>query len=286
MRNKVLMVFIMAMVFIVSNCQDSNIKKNKNMNTPIYKIKLSISIPYELYVNDFLIDRSFDEEGAVETNLFINNFILKSGIQTIVLKMYPKRGENHISDKSLDFINVKIVELLNIDSQDSKLVKEFSIDKEKIINDKYIQEVKINVPYHLQGWSTSVELINENQEKLLKELQAFYQEVYTIINNGDYDRYSKIISKRTQEALISYYDSQIIKKEQEELKDRVIAAKGKMKPINFNQYELKIYGNGKLVTLEDSKGDSPLSYSTKEYKDYFGIILYRRSNNSSLEVIR
>lgn len=116
MRNKVLMVFIMAMVFIVSNCQDSNIKKNKNMNTPIYKIKLSISIPYELYVNDFLIDRSFDEEGAVETNLFINNFILKSGIQTIVLKMYPKRGENHISDRSLDFINVKIVELLNIDS--------------------------------------------------------------------------------------------------------------------------------------------------------------------------
>ncbi|AYN03697.1 hypothetical protein [Flavobacterium sp. 140616W15] len=86
--------------------------------------------------------------------------------------------------------------------------------------------------------------------------------------------------------MLAYFDAPEILQEQDDEKEKVQQAKGLMNSIDFSKYSLKFYGDGRLITLEDKNGDSPLYYEDKDYKRIFGILLHRPKSGSPLEVIR
>ncbi|WP_146106058.1 hypothetical protein [Apibacter adventoris] len=253
----------------------------------IYGIDFNIATPFEILVNDAPVIK-YNEEGSMSGFYPINELLINNKDQEISVRLYSEIGKEFIAEDISKYFSLKLVLSKDVNFEHFKEIQNIKIP-EIIKNTPYIEykyHFNIEVPYQLEGWINSVDLTKENKEALLKEVKMYYQKIYGILNKGDYSHYSKIISKRNHEVLVAYYDSEIIKKEQDELLERITTAQGKMKPIDFNKYNLKIYGNGRLVTLEDEKGDSPLFCITEEYEDYFGIILYRPALGAPLEVIR
>lgn len=260
--------------------------KDSNNGQSFYKLKLSCSLPYKLLLNDLILDQDSGEEGgAVDTNLFINNFILSSGQQTLKLLVKPKKGKDSISKRSLEFITIKVVKVNSLDSRESDLIDEFTISKAIHAGDNvYLWDFLSETEYNLDGWSESVNLIHEDKEKLLKEILLFYEDTHSILNSGNVDGYLNLVKRRNEETAIAFHNAPEIKNETQELKVRVKEAKGKMNPLE--NFVLKFYANGKIVTLENQEGDSPLNYSTEEFDDFFSIQLHRPEKDGLLEVIR
>ena len=268
----------------------SQLKKETQMNFSqdqnIYKIKLSCSLPYKLLLNDLIIDEDDGAEGgAIETNSFVNSFILISGVQHLKIVVQSKKNEDSISTRSLDYINIQIVKLKDINSKNSELINEFNISSAiNISKNTYQWEFNTIVPYKLQGWSDSINLLKEDKEELMEEVIKFYTETHKILNSGNASKYQELVSKRYEETLVAFYNNSGIQQEKEELSQRVKDAKDKMNPLK--DFVIKFYGNGKIITLENSSGDSPLNYSTEEFDDFFSIQLHRPKKGAPLEVIR
>jgi len=281
--------YITCVCLILGFFVEENYKKilvKYNQEQTFYKIKLSSSLPYKLLLNDVIIDEDNGEEGgAVETNSFANNLILNSSVQHLKIILFPKKGEDSITKRSLDYIKIALVKLNSIDSKSSELIKEFNIKNANIkLENSYQWEFASIVSYKINGWSNSVNLIEQNQKELLKEVIKFYNDTYDILNSGDSSKFLGLISKRNEETAIAFYNNPGILQEKEELAQRVKEAKGKMNPLQ--DFTIKFYGNGRIVTLENKDGDSPLYYSTEDYDDFFSIQLHRPKKGASLEVIR
>ncbi|WP_027393181.1 hypothetical protein [Aquimarina latercula] len=293
MKNVLIILFS---VLSLTSCKNRNVddaKKTKsetpmnfNQEQTYYKIKLSSSLPYKLLLNDLIIDEDNGEEGgAVETNLFANNLILNSGIQHLKIVLFPKKDEDSITQRSLDYIKIALVKLNLIDSKDSELIKEFNIKNANSgSGNSYQWEFISVIPYKINGWSNSVNLIKQDQKELLKEVIEFYKKTYDVLNSGDSSKFLDMVSKRNEETAIAFYNNPGVLQEKEELAQRVKEAKGKMNPLQ--DFTIKFYGNGRIVTLENKNGDSPLYYSTEDYDDFFSIQLHRPKDGEPLEIIR
>ena len=290
---KSIILILVSLLFIQLNCQEkkevltNNNKANKMNTTPIYGIDFDIATPFEILINDFSLI-NYNDNDAMSGFYPINELLMSNKDQEIKVRLHSKTNKEYIAEDFAKYFNLKIVITNNTNFekfQDLQIIKiPDTIKKMPYIEYKYF--LNFNLPYRIKGWSNSCDLTKENEKYLLQEVQTFYQKIYQIVNDGDDKGFFKIISKRTQELMTAYYNSEILEKEQNELKERVHNARGKMNPIDFNKYNLKISGNGRLVTLEDENGDSPLYYITEDHDDYFGIILHRPYPNAPLEVIR
>jgi len=163
-------------------------------------------------------------------------------------------------------------------------------------------EVEITeLPYELEGWSKGQDLRKWDKDKLEKKVVAFHQKIRKILNDGNSEEWMKLIQKRFDEVCIfDYLSEKQIEKDLEEIKEDVEEySKGTMIPLE--DYELKLYAEGKLVTLErkthtrefnnysplDIKGWSPLiSKGTIYGAAPYPILLYLPQGSDEFVIIR
>ncbi|MCV9929010.1 hypothetical protein OIU83_15195 [Flavobacterium sp. LS1R49] len=287
------MILIGLLMFNIASCQKKEnnnskhikIKKeeNKMMNKtqPIYAIKVHSIGAFEIFVNGISIYSHKDKEASIIT-LPINGDILSSGVQMLQIILH---SADKLTKSELQNYSFKIVQYNGFDSPDVKVVQE-CVFNESLSKDKYTYlqswTFEAIVPYKVTGWIYSFNLKEENKDHLLNEVQQFYLKTWNLINSGNYIEYYKIIERRHQENLIAFYNSSEVNEEHNEIKQRILDAKGKMYPIDFS----KFYSDGRLAVLEDKDGFSPLVYETDQYTDYFGFIFHRPKPGAPLEVIR
>lgn len=279
---------VLNFVFLFSYAQ--KIKNTKMINDqPIYTLKISVANPYETYINDMPVEKDYGK-GSANSELPINDFILKSGIQNIKVILMPEQGKLTVDKLGIDYVDVKIYKyphgLSNMSSDERILIKEFNLKecKESSIIRKE-SEFITKVPYEVKGWEKSISLLAENQENLKGEVLAKYEELKTMLNNGDLATFLNSNKIRDEEVSISFYDNQETEEEDKSfMSNRVSKSRGKMEKIE--NYTMRFYGNGKTVSLEGTNGKSILKGDDGKKIYYYMILLHRPKAGAPLEIIR
>lgn len=315
MNKKIILIGFMGLLMSLSSCAQ-NTKNKKNMNTnyiekvkniykevkkyeynPTYQLKVNSNLcTYEIYINEMLVDYSFTTgRSAGEQNIDIPQYILKSGIQSIELKVYPKAIKNGILEKSVDKnadFAIRIVhgEYNKMKFEDFKEV--LSMKLPNIAADlPFIElqgEFTAKVPYVLEGWSNGMNLKKEDPEKLKEEVLGRMKEIANLYRNKDIEGLANEQYNRTKEIDQSMYLNR--KENSEEWITELQESLDEATATDLLDGKMKIMGNDKIVTILISSGPfrnrSIIRSETKDSYDFYPQSFYRPSPGARLEVIR
>ena len=306
---KILFIFII----LLFNCHNTqNTGEMKIQQIPLekqitYMIDLTLKTPHELYINDILaVSRSRGSNAAID----INPYVLKNGKYKIKLRLLPYWHLNETTVSKSDIENARLFFGSYIRNKETDEILNYKADvalpivapKEDVPYFEQEWEVEItDLPYELEGWSKGQDLRKWDKKELEKKVVAFHQRTRKILNEGNSEAWLKLIQKRFDEVCIfDYLSEKRIEKDLEEIKEDVEEySKGTMIPLE--DYELKLYAEGKLVTLErkthtkefnnysplDIKGWSPLiSKGTTYGAAPYPILLYLPQGSDEFVIIR
>ena len=298
-------------ILTLLNCNNTQ-KKMKIQQIPLekqitYMIDLTLKTPHELYINDILaVSRSRGSNAAID----INPYVLKNGKYKIKLRLLPYWHLNETTVSKSDIENARLFFGSYIRNKETDEILNYKADvalpivapKEDVPYFEQEWEVEItDLPYELEGWSKGQDLRKWDKKELEKKVVAFHQKIRKILNDGNSEEWMKLIQKRFDEVCIfDYLSEKRIEKDLEEIKEDVEEySKGTMIPLE--DYELKLYAEGKLVTLErkthtrefnnysplDIKGWSPLiSKGTTYGAAPYPILLYLPQGSDEFVIIR
>ncbi len=305
---KILFIFII----LLFNCHNTqNTGEMKIQQIPLekqitYIIALSMRVPYELYINDIKAD--CDYVGA-NSGVDMNPYILKNGKYKVKLRIFPafKAGEKLIASKDIKNSNISFGSYIRNRETDEILNyedKPLPITAPTIDVPYFEQEWEVEItdlPYELEGWSKGQDLRKWDKKELEKKVVAYYQKLWRILNNGEGEKYVEVWKKADQELFSYYYTTQerYLKLVENTIEDVEEYCKGTMIPLE--DYEMKLYAEGKLVCLErkthtkefnnksplDIKGWSPLiSKGEKSGAADYPVKLYLPEGSNEFVIIR
>ena len=301
-------IHLLTIIILLFNCSNAQ-KKMEIQQIPLekqitYGISLSMRVPYELYINDIKAD--YDYVGA-NNGVDINPYVLKNGKYKVKLRIFPafKAGEKLIEFDDIEKSNISFDsyirnketnEILNYNSIPLPIVA----PKEDVPYFEQEWDVELTeLPYELEGWSKGQDLRKWDKDKLEKKVVAYYQKLWHILNNGEGEKYMNLWKKADQELMFYDYETDydsIYKEESEEIKKNCT---NNMIPLE--DYEMKLYAEGKLVCLErkthtkefnnysplDIKGWSPLIRKGKKSgAEDFPVKLYLPEDSNEFVIIR
>ena len=305
---KILFIFII----LLFNCHNTqNTGEMKIQQIPLekqitYIIALSMRVPYELYINDIKAD--CDYVGA-NSGVDMNPYILKNGKYKVKLRIFPafKAGEKLIASKDIKNSNISFGSYIRNKETDEILNYEdklLPITAPTIDVPYFEQEWEVeltDLPYELEGWSKGQDLRKWDKKELEKKVVEYYQKLWRILNNGEGEKYVEVWKKADQELFSYYYTTQerYLKLVENTIEDVEEYCKGTMIPLE--DYEMKLYAEGKLVCLErkthtrefnnhsplDIKGWSPLiSKGEKSGAADYPVKLYLPEGSNEFVIIR
>ena len=303
---------ILTLAILLFNCHNAqNTGEMKIQQIPLekqitYGISLSMRVPYELYINDIKAD--CDYVGA-NSGVDMNPYILKNGKYKVKLRIFPafKAGEKLIASKDIKNSNISFGSYIRNKETDEILNYEdklLPITAPTIDVPYFEQEWEVEItdlPYELEGWSKGQDLRKWDKKELEKKVVAYYQKLWSILNNGEGEKYVEVWKKADQELFSYYYTTQerYLKLVENTIEDVEEYCKGTMIPLE--DYEMKLYAEGKLVCLErkthtkefnnksplDIKGWSPLiSKGEKSGAADYPVKLYLPEGSNEFVIIR
>ena len=305
---KILFIF----TILLFNCHNAqNTGEMKIQQIPLekqitYGISLSMRVPYELYINDIKAD--YDYVGA-NNGVDINPYVLKNGKYKVKLRIFPafKVGKKLIEFDDIEKSNISFDSYIR-NKETNEILNYNSIPLPIVaptIDVPYFEqewEVEItDLPYELEGWSKGQDLRKWEKKELEKKVVAYYQKLWHILNNGEGERWTKLTQKRINETAIFYYESQEENQEAIKNNQQNIEKYCTNNMIPLEDYEMKLYAEGKLVCLErkthtkefnnksplDIKGWSPLILKGKKSgAGYYNVLLYLPQGSDEFVIIR
>jgi len=324
-KKTILLLFIIMSVSYCNSQNKNNAEMDKIINEiasqlitfkdkPSYHASINTSAcSFEFLVNDMPV-LSYYNKGGIATSVPINPQILKSGIQTFKIKIYPGyykenkqliQADSLIKDTKFD-LSFSHKDWSNL-GEESKIDFEFSLPH--TITESGIREFKLagspyfeykgtfnaSVPYSLKGWQESVNLSEENEEDLEAEVIKVYQELIVKYKNKDIEGISEYNKNKITERLQSIYSTE--KSDILKITDKISS---KFNSPSFNiepleNYKINILGNGRAVRLvrDDLKnkgeGVVRITYQNKEGKkrlSFYGFTFHRPVKGGPLVPIR
>ena len=303
---KILFIFII----LLFNCHNTqNTGEMKIQQIPLekqitYGISLSMRVPYELYINDIKAD--FHYVGA-NSGVDMNPYILKNGKYKVKLRIFPafKAGKKLIEFDDIEKSNISFGSYIRNKETDEILNyedKPLPITAPTIDVPYFEQEWEVEItdlPYELEGWSKGQDLRKWDKKELEKKVVAYYQKLWKMLNDGDGERFMKLWEKADDENAIYDYDTEIDEANKSEIADIKKHCVNRMIPLE--DYEMKLYAEGRLVCLErkthtrefnnysplDIKGWSPLIRKGKKSgAEDFPVKLYLPEGSNEFVIIR
>ena len=306
---KILFIFII----LLFNCHNAqNTGEMKIQQIPLekqitYMIDITTNIPVIVYVNDI---KASELNMPLGTAIDLNPYVLKNGKCKIKLQIFPlfRRGDTLVTVENIMRCNLFFGSYIRNKETDEILNYKADValpivaPKEDVPYFEQEWEVELTeLPYELEGWSKGQDLRKWDKKELEKKVVAYYQKLWRILNNGEGERWTKLTQKRINETAIFYYESEeenqkAIKNNQQNI---VKYCTNMMIPLE--DYEMKLYAEGKLVCLErkthtrefnnksplDIKGWSPLILKGKKSgAGYYNVLLYLPQGSNEFVIIR
>ena len=306
MRQLVFLCFI-----LLFNCHNAQ-NKMKIQQIPLekqitYMIDITTNIPVIVYINDI---KASELNMPLGTAIDLNPYVLKNGKCKIKLQIFPlfRRGDTLVTVENIMRCNLFFGSYIRNKETDEILNYKADValpivaPKEDVPYFEQEWDVELTeLPYELEGWSKGQDLRKWDKKELEKKVVAYYQKLWHILNNGEGERWTKLTQKRINETAIFYYESEeenqkAIKNNQQNI---VKYCTNMMIPLE--DYEMKLYAEGKLVCLErkthtrefnnksplDIKGWSPLILKGKKSgAGYYNVLLYLPQGSDEFVIIR
>lgn len=246
---------------------------------PYYYIYIENSLCiYEVLVNDVPMVKNY-EYGEYATPFYINDAILKSGVQKITYRLYPApaeyNGENgdkfskntsfaievFVNDKAkkLPLGEEKLIKRENAARNTVMLGKDKDIKEEWFVaegKDYYEASFTFDaqVPYEIEGWSKGQDLRKFDQKELQNAVVNFYKKQWNIYNAKDKDAMFSYLYKKERGVRQShYYNKERLEKVLKEYLEPFSIKTYKPEPLE--NYKMVFYGDGKIVALEQTSMD-------------------------------
>jgi len=263
---------------------------------------------FEILVNDIPIYKEYSLE-KIANPIEINNAILRSGVQTITVRMYPignliketygsgdpvttlQRNSNvaikvvkyeafNISDELEDEIVVMLHE-----SPTNKHTGNFTGDGLPFY--EYTFTFNATVPYEMEGWSNGENLTKYDKDELKKAVINYYNNVKKVYENSNRDLFAKInFGDILRIATSEYRDKSYLEKGWAHTQKGLDIKEKDF--FNFEEgTEMQFFGNGKIVALKHPtqnaidkrlKGKSAFGFLHKEdgrrKAKFVGLFLY------------
>ena len=304
---KILFIF----TILLFNCHNAqNTGEMKIQQIPLekqitYMIDITTNIPVIVYVNDIKVS---ELNMPLGTAIDLNPYVLKNGKCKIKLQIFPlfRRGDTLVTVENIMRCNLFFGSYIRNKETDEilnyKADVALPIVAPKVDVPYFEQEWDVELtelPYELEGWSKGQDLRKWDKDKLEKKVVAYYQKLWRILNNGEGERYMDLWKQADQELMFYDYETDydsIYKEESEEIKKNCTD-----NMIYLEDYEMKLYAEGKLVCLErkthtrefnnysplDIKGWSPLiRKGRKSGAEDFPVKLYLPEGSNEFVIIR
>ncbi|WP_312389233.1 hypothetical protein [Chryseobacterium sp.] len=311
--------FYLLLMTTLINCQEKEQMNNTKAMEIVNKIpaekRISYAVhvnaltPYELYLDDILIDYFYEDNMNNTTEL--NPYLLENGKHKLKIRylptvkdMFSKKGlldPRDIYTREDSRWHVFFVKL----NKDPNAVLGYTNEIDyggselKIIPPPsqvpyWEQEWELDIkdlPYKLKGWSESEDLSKMDKDQLKKEVVAYYEKQRNLLNNGSINEFLKLSSKQDEELDICTYttpeQSRIDYDENVELMSKLCP--NNMQPMD--NYTMKLYANGKLVSLEIPNGkykswSALMSKTQKGRVNEWSIKLHKPKGSKDFEIIR
>ena len=304
MRNKYCILILLTVLSL--SWKQKKIISNERI---VYALDVTIPGRYEAYINDILVETN-NEMSMHNTIININQAVLKSGTYQFRIKLFSSNEElrkGGIQPDTFQFLKVGLVKYQKIavgeGAEEGTYQYLYSYPIPNLEKPVPYYEIKgkftIDLPYELNGWSNGQDLRKWDKDKLKKKVIAYYKKLWEILNKGDVDQWQKLVKKSQEEtAFFNYSDKEYLNKYIKEEKEEIIKDKGMMAALE--DYEMKIYADGRLVCLErsnhtkqvngidwDIKGESPLiQYGKEGGAATFPVKLYLPQGSDEFVIIR
>ena len=304
---KILFIF----TILLFNCHNAqNTGEMKIQQIPLekqitYMIDITTNIPVIVYVNDI---KASELNMPLGTAIDLNPYVLKNGKCKIKLQIFPlfRRGDTLVTVENIMRCNLFFGSYIRNKETDEILNYKADValpivaPKEDVPYFEQEWDVELTeLPYELEGWSKGQDLRKWDKKELEKKVVAYYQKLWRILNNGEGERYMDLWKQADQELMFYDYETDydsIYKEESEEIKKNCTD-----NMIYLEDYEMKLYAEGKLVCLErkthtrefnnysplDIKGWSPLiRKGRKSGAEDFPVKLYLPEGSNEFVIIR
>ena len=302
---------ILTLAILLFNCHNAqNTGEMKIQQIPLekqitYMIDITTNIPVIVYVNDI---KASELNMPLGTAIDLNPYVLKNGKCKIKLQIFPlfRRGDTLVTVENIMRCNlffgsyIRNKETNEILNYKADVALPIVAPKEDVPYFEQEWDVELTeLPYELEGWSKGQDLRKWDKKELEKKVVAYYQKLWHILNNGEGERYMDLWKQADQELMFYDYETDydsIYKEESEEIKKNCTD-----NMIYLEDYEMKLYAEGKLVCLErkthtrefnnysplDIKGWSPLiRKGRKSGAEDFPVKLYLPEGSNEFVIIR
>ena len=302
-------IHLLTIIILMFNCHNAQ-KKMGTQQIPLekqitYMIDITTNIPVIVYVNDI---KASELNMPLGTAIDLNPYVLKNGKCKIKLQIFPlfRRGDTLVTVENIMRCNLFFGSYIRNKETDKILNYKADValpivaPKEDVPYFEQEWDVELTeLPYELEGWSKGQDLRKWDKDKLEKKVVAYYQKLWRILNNGEGERYMDLWKQADQELMFYDYETDydsIYKEESEEIKKNCTD-----NMIYLEDYEMKLYAEGKLVCLErkthtrefnnysplDIKGWSPLiRKGRKSGAEDFPVKLYLPEGSNEFVIIR
>jgi hypothetical protein len=221
-------------------------------NKTSYMFNITNKYPAEVLINDFPVLHRFDFLGhkvsgsadvgiytdgtqAFEIIMDLQNFKKEGSEEPILSLIFYKTTPDK---SSFDIDEENIIADINIYEDD--------ITTENISNRYFSKELNFEAQpsVNMNAWLESEDMTKQEKDKLLKMVYMSYQDFKDVINNKKIPEFVDMIK------IAEYESGQLSNKKAEWLKDeREAWLSNSLQLLPINDCKIKLYGNGKLVTL-------------------------------------
>lgn len=224
-----------------------------------------------VYVNNINVYDDYELSNVI-TPTEINN-ILKSGPQTVTVKMYPVGDlinkdlglENgtpatKLSDKAKVDISVVMMDKKSKKSFDDEKVITTQVSSKEAVGKEFYEfsfTFNAEVPYQFEGWTKGQDIKKLNQTLVQKKAVEFYEMVGKMYLNKDINSLIKLDYLSNVRTMASLYaDKQYISEFLDEYRNDVQNYQYNMSPIQ--DFDIEYMGDGRLLRLVNRSQRSKL----------------------------
>lgn len=276
---------------------DSN-SKNEKIG---YALSTKLKLPHIIYIND-LLDNDYSlanpKPALNHYNLSrLDEYILGNGTYKMKFILYPAKNSEDglIHQKDLDELMIEILRFTTNEKgfeENVTTFQKFQIEIEEPVAylEKELEFTIADLPYKIKGWSESQDLRTVKPEKLEKEVLAYYNYLWNLLDEGKNDVFINEECKKMylEAALVTYSDKkEYYKMLQDNINDDQPKSKGNMLPVE--NYRLAVEGDGRLVKLyridKENFNWGVLINKDEKYKASIGVRLHKPKGSTNFKVI-